>query len=138
LEESRQANRIVETFSPLDSLACMTLTLCVTFLGICFFKHFASAQCMCVRQWDYEKIQKARWKLSTVKKLSNWQLRCTYINFAVILSVLLPLLLFYFVRWMNIYTHKKKIASFKDVRPSNPFFIKVFAKPFESQKLMWN
>ncbi len=64
---------------------------------------------MCVRQWDYEKIQKARWKLLTVKNLSNRQLCCTYINFVVVLSVLLPFLLFYFVRWMDMYTDKKRV-----------------------------
>jgi hypothetical protein len=88
-------------------------TLCVTFLDICFFQHFASARCMCVRWWDYEKIQKARWKLSTVKNLSNRQLCCTYINFAVVWSVLLPFLLLYFVRWMNIYTDKKRVCFFQ-------------------------
>ncbi len=64
---------------------------------------------MCVRQWDYEKIQKARWKLSTVKNLSNRQLCFTYINFAVVLWVLLPFLLLYLVRWMDIYTDKKRV-----------------------------
>jgi len=65
---------------------------------------------MCVRRWDYEKIQKARWQLSTVKKTfqSAIMLR-TYINFAVVLSVLLPFLLLYFVRWMDIYTDKKRV-----------------------------
>ncbi len=64
---------------------------------------------MCVRQWGYEKIQKARRKLSTVKNLSNRKFCCTYINFAVILSVLLPFLLLYFVRWMDIYSDKKRV-----------------------------
>jgi hypothetical protein len=110
-------------------------TLCVTFLGIFSFTFCISSMHVCKTMGLWEN-SKGQVKTFHSKKSFQWQLCCTYINFAVVLSVLLPFLLLYFVRWMDIFTDKS--ASFKDARPSNPFFIKVFAKLFESQKPMWN
>jgi hypothetical protein len=90
-------------------------TLCVTFLDICFFKHFASARCMCVRRWHYEKIQKARWKLSTIKKsfqlpimLHLYQFGCHFYQFCCH-SCYCTLL----GEWIYIYTDKKRVCFFQ-------------------------